>query len=227
MSKFCIDLEGMMMTDAIAAVVEAWLDAQNVEASSPQNTETYEPGDLIEVRDTTVLHESWCNGFVFFKAMSTKVGVCLAEKWNFEEKKPQYLVDGGHYRYIFHNYKESGCCLKMPKNIRRYHSEETIQDAGSAVLQVLQEASDRGVSSISRGELVAEITRRFRFAPKTIDNTLTRMVGARKPDICRVSRPRGHYKLSPRFLALSPNRIPPNGYVIAARQHKQQRRKVK
>lgn len=88
---------------------------------------------------------------------------------------------------------------------------ETIQDAGSAVLQVLQEASDRGVSSISRGELVAEITRRFRFAPKTIDNTLTRMVGARKPDICRVSRPRGHYKLSPRFLALSPNRIPPNG----------------
>jgi hypothetical protein len=151
MSKFCIDLEGMMMTDAIAAVVEAWLDAQNVEASSPQNTETYEPGDL----------------FV-----------------------------------------------------------ETIQDAGSAVLQVLQEASDRGVSSISRGELVTEITRRFRFAPKTIDNTLTRMVGARKPDICRVSRPRGHYKLSPRFLALSPNRIPPNGYVIAARQHKQQRRQV-
>lgn len=85
---------------------------------------------------------------------------------------------------------------------------QPIQDAGSAVLQVLQEASDRGVSSISRGELVAEITRRFRFAPKTIDNTLTRMVGARKPDICRVSRPRGHYKLSPRFLALSPNRIP-------------------
>lgn len=80
---------------------------------------------------------------------------------------------------------------------------ETIQDAGSAVLQVLQEASDRGLSSISRGDLVTEITRRFRYAPKTIDNTLTRMVGARKPDICRVSRPRGHYKLSPRFLALS------------------------
>ena len=93
---------------------------------------------------------------------------------------------------------------------------QPIQDAGSAVLQVLQEASDRGVSSISRGELVAEITRRFRFAPKTIDNTLTRMVGARKPDICRVSRPRGHYKLSPRFLALSPNRIPPNGNELGA-----------
>ena len=32
MSKFCIDLEGMMLPDAIAAVVEAWYDAQNVEA---------------------------------------------------------------------------------------------------------------------------------------------------------------------------------------------------
>jgi hypothetical protein len=29
MSKFCIDLEGMMLPDAIAAVVEAWYDAQN------------------------------------------------------------------------------------------------------------------------------------------------------------------------------------------------------
>jgi hypothetical protein len=28
MSKFCIDLEGMMLPDAIAAVVEAWYDAQ-------------------------------------------------------------------------------------------------------------------------------------------------------------------------------------------------------
>lgn len=31
MSKFCIDLEGMMLPDAIAAVVEAWYDVQNVE----------------------------------------------------------------------------------------------------------------------------------------------------------------------------------------------------
>ena len=29
MSKFCIDLEGMMLPDAIAAVVEAWYDAQS------------------------------------------------------------------------------------------------------------------------------------------------------------------------------------------------------
>ena len=31
MSKFCIELEGMMMPDAIAAVVEAWYDAQNTD----------------------------------------------------------------------------------------------------------------------------------------------------------------------------------------------------
>jgi len=30
MSKFCIDLEGITMPDAIAAVVEAWYDAQNI-----------------------------------------------------------------------------------------------------------------------------------------------------------------------------------------------------
>ena len=29
MSKFCIDLEGVMLPDAIAAVVEAWYDVQN------------------------------------------------------------------------------------------------------------------------------------------------------------------------------------------------------
>jgi hypothetical protein len=31
MSKFCIDLEGMMLPDAIAAVVEAWYDAQTTD----------------------------------------------------------------------------------------------------------------------------------------------------------------------------------------------------
>ena len=33
MTKFCIDLEDMMLPDAIAAVVEAWLDAQSEEPS--------------------------------------------------------------------------------------------------------------------------------------------------------------------------------------------------
>lgn len=30
MSKFCIELEGISMPDAIAAVIEAWYDAQNI-----------------------------------------------------------------------------------------------------------------------------------------------------------------------------------------------------
>jgi hypothetical protein len=34
MSNFCIDLEGMMLPDAIAAVVEAWYEAQNTHATS-------------------------------------------------------------------------------------------------------------------------------------------------------------------------------------------------
>jgi hypothetical protein len=34
MSKFCIDLEGVMLPDAIAAVVEAWYDAQNTLVSN-------------------------------------------------------------------------------------------------------------------------------------------------------------------------------------------------
>ena len=34
MSKFCIDLDGMTLPDAIAAVVEAWYDSQIVEADS-------------------------------------------------------------------------------------------------------------------------------------------------------------------------------------------------
>jgi hypothetical protein len=34
MSKFCIDLEGVMLPDAIAAVVEAWYEAQNTESAA-------------------------------------------------------------------------------------------------------------------------------------------------------------------------------------------------
>ncbi len=34
MSKFCIELEGVTLPDAIAAVVEAWYDVQNVESAA-------------------------------------------------------------------------------------------------------------------------------------------------------------------------------------------------
>lgn len=42
MSKFCIDLEGMMLPDAIAAVVEAWYEAQNTEVSKVKQHYTIE-----------------------------------------------------------------------------------------------------------------------------------------------------------------------------------------
>ena len=78
---------------------------------------------------------------------------------------------------------------------------ETIGDATAAVIQVLSEAAIKGKTSLSRGGLVQEIQQRFHLAPKTVDNTLTRLVRAVKPEVCRVANKRGHYKLSPRLLA--------------------------
>ena len=53
-----------------------------------------------------------------------------------------------------------------------------------------------------------EIGQRFRLAPKTVDNTLQRMARAAKPEICRVPKKRGHYKLAPRLSAnVSLNRV--------------------
>lgn len=88
---------------------------------------------------------------------------------------------------------------------------EVIQDAAAAVLQVLTDAHGNGVTSLSRAALVQEIGQRFRLAPKTVDNTLSRMTRATKPEICRVSSPRGHYKLAPRIAASLPNNVPPFG----------------
>ena len=86
---------------------------------------------------------------------------------------------------------------------------ETIRDATTAVIQVLTEAMANGITSISRSGLVQEIGQRFRLAPKTVDNTLQRMARAAKPEICRVPRKRGHYKLSPRLSAnVSLNTVP-------------------
>lgn len=81
--------------------------------------------------------------------------------------------------------------------------QELIGDAETAVLRILTEAHQRGVSSVGRADLVAEIGRRWagRWAPKTIDNTLGRLLRAKAPAICRVNRPRGHYRLSPRQIA--------------------------
>jgi len=81
--------------------------------------------------------------------------------------------------------------------------QQLIGDAEGAVLAILTEEHRRGVSSVSRADLVAEICRRYagRWAPKTIDNTLGRLVRAKTPAICRVNKPRGHYRLSSRQIA--------------------------
>ncbi len=53
MSKFCIDLEGIMLPDAIAAVVEAWYEAQNC---TPQDKSQID--DLIPMISTgTPIHQ--------------------------------------------------------------------------------------------------------------------------------------------------------------------------
>ena len=74
-----------------------------------------------------------------------------------------------------------------------------IQNATDAVLQILTEAYQRGITTVSREGLVDEIGRRWGYAQKTVDNTLGRLARMSRPPICRVGKPVGHYKLSPRM----------------------------
>jgi hypothetical protein len=123
MSKFCIDLEGVMLPDAIATVVEAWYDAQSVGNLIEREHVSYQPGDPIEVRDSASPGSAWKRGWVFYKACNAKVGICLADKWDYELSKPHYIASGGgHYcgtGDVFTNPTVSGCRLKQPQNIRK------------------------------------------------------------------------------------------------------------
>ena len=123
MSKFCIDLEGVMLPDAIAAVVEAWYDAQNVDNLVEQKYPLgkYQPGDLIEVRDSASPGSAWKRGWVFYKACNSaaRVGICLSDKWNDKFNEPDYIAEGGNASYVFSNPTVSGCRLKQPNNIRK------------------------------------------------------------------------------------------------------------
>lgn len=120
MSKFCIDLEGMMLPDAIAAVVEAWYEAQNVDKMDDQQNSPFKPGEPIEIRDSAAPGSAWKRGWVFYKACDAKVGICLADKWNHERNEPDYIASGKGYRGdVFTNPTVSGCRLKQPHNIRR------------------------------------------------------------------------------------------------------------
>lgn len=75
---------------------------------------------------------------------------------------------------------------------------ETIGDASSAVLKVLQEAHAGGKEKLSRKGIHEEVFKRFDFAPKTIDNTLQRLVQGKAPKVVRKGK--GFYALSPKEL---------------------------
>lgn len=75
---------------------------------------------------------------------------------------------------------------------------ETIGDASSAVLKVLREAHANGKDKLSRKGLHEELLKRFDYAPKTIDNTLQRLVQGKAPEVVR--RGKGFYALSPKAL---------------------------
>jgi hypothetical protein len=75
---------------------------------------------------------------------------------------------------------------------------ETIGDASSAVLKVLREAHERDKDKLSRKGIHEEVFKRFDFAPKTIDNTLQRLVQGKAPKVVRKGK--GFYALSPKEL---------------------------
>ena len=117
MNKFCIDLDGVTLPDAIAAVVEAWYEAQNVENLIEQKNEPYQPGEPIEIRET--VNSAWKRGWVFYKDCNAKVGICLAEKWNYELNKPNYLRSGESAGLVFADPQRSGCTMKLRRHVRK------------------------------------------------------------------------------------------------------------
>jgi len=80
------------------------------------------------------------------------------------------------------------------------HGTETIGDATSAILTVLREAltAKEPKKRLSRKGLHEELMRRFDYAPKTIDNTLQRLVQGKAPRLVRQGK--GFYALSPKEL---------------------------
>lgn len=75
-----------------------------------------------------------------------------------------------------------------------------VHDARAAIVEVLTQAWQNGSTSLSRQALASELRQRWSYSGKTTDNNLSRMVSARHPEVCRLSTPRGHYKLAPRVV---------------------------
>jgi hypothetical protein len=75
-----------------------------------------------------------------------------------------------------------------------------VQDAREAIVQVLWEAHQGGRPALPKRELADALLMRWKYSSKTTDNNLTRMVRSRAPEVCRLSAPKGHYKLAPRMV---------------------------
>lgn len=79
------------------------------------------------------------------------------------------------------------------------HGVETIGDATAAILKVLRDAHEKGDKDrLSRKGIHEEVFKRFDYAPKTIDNTLQRLVQGKAPKVVRKGK--GFYALSPKEL---------------------------
>jgi len=119
MTKFCIELEDMALPDAIAAVVEAWLDAQSEEPTLNQNRKSYQNGESIQ-RRYSVHSNEWEDGWIFLRYIGeSKAGICRSDKYNFDLGMPQFLIDGGNPMRLFHIGSGSGCSMMLPHNIKR------------------------------------------------------------------------------------------------------------
>lgn len=75
---------------------------------------------------------------------------------------------------------------------------ETISDASEAVIAILREAHAKGQERLSRRGLFDEALRRFNYAPKTLENTIARLVQGKAPKVVRKGK--GFYALSPKEL---------------------------
>jgi hypothetical protein len=79
-------------------------------------------------------------------------------------------------------------------------AKTVVQDARAGIVDELWRAWQEGLRSLSRRELIDAMRDQHSYSGKTTDNNLSRMVRARHPEVCRLSIPRGHYKLAPRVV---------------------------
>lgn len=79
-------------------------------------------------------------------------------------------------------------------------AKTVVQDARAGIVDELWRAWQEGQRTLSRRELIDAMRDQHSYSSKTTDNNLSRMVKARHPEVCRLSIPRGHYKLAPRMV---------------------------